>query len=181
MKKIKIAKNDVWDSVLYLEGAIDEKLSDFSIKLELRLSEAKEVIDHLVQSLIDYEPFINEYLELFGSFIFPLPQTREYLVVEFQVTPDGYFVLNDELYFYHETEIDDYTGLVDFSEETETPHLLIKAAIDYQALGGKNSKETREIIEFLKDIGFDIPKNLRYPYYDHPLGEKEYGWYYEWV
>jgi hypothetical protein len=178
MKKIKIAKNDVWDSVLYLEGALDKKLSDFSIKFELKLDDARDVIDHVVKSLINYQPFINGHLELFGSLIIPLP-TREYLVTVFQVTPDGYFVL-DEMEFYSEKGIDDYTG-IEFSNETETPHLFIQAIIDYQALGGKNSKEAREIIEFLKDIGFDIPKNLHYPYYDHPLGEKEYGWYYEWV
>ena len=180
MKKIKITKNDVWDSVLDLKGALDKKLSSFSAKIELKLSEAKHVIGHVVQSLIDYEPFINGYLEIYGSLIIPLPQTREFLVMVFQVTPDWSFELNDDLYFYGEREIDDYTGIY-FSDETETPHLFIQAVIDYGALGGKNSKEAMEVIEFLKDIGFEIPRNLLYPYYDHPLEEDEYEWYYEWV
>jgi hypothetical protein len=179
MKKIKIAKNRVWDSVLYLGDALDKRISDFSIKLELKLDDARDVINHVVESLIDYEPFINGHLELFGSLIFPLP-TREYLVVRFQVTPGGYFVLEDEPEFYSEGGIDDYTG-IEFSSETENPHLFIQAIIYYEALGGKNSKEAREIIDVLKDIGFDIPRNLYYPFYDHPLGEEEYEWYYEWV
>jgi hypothetical protein len=65
MKKIKIAKNDVWDSVLYLEGALDKKLSDFSIKFGLKLNNARDVIDHVVKSLINYQPFINGHPELF--------------------------------------------------------------------------------------------------------------------
>jgi len=180
MKKIKIAKNDVWDSVLYLRGALDKKLSGFSIKLELKLKDSMYVINHVVESLIDYEPFTEGYLELFGNLIFPIPTTREYLVVRFQVTRDGRFVLEDELEFYSEAGIDDYTG-IEFSSETETPHLFIHAIIDYKALGGKNSEKAREVIDILKDIGFDIPGDLYYPYYDYPLGEKEYEWYYEWV
>ncbi len=180
MKKIKIAKNDVWGSVRHLYGVLAEKISDFSIKLELKLDDSKEVINYVVQSLIDYEPFTEGYLELFGNLIFPLPTTGEYLVVRFEVTPDGHFVLEDELEFYDGHGIDDYTG-IEFSSETETPHLFIHAIIDYEALGGKNSEKAREVIDVLKDIGFDIPGNLYYPYYDFPLEEEEYEWYYEWA
>ncbi len=180
MKKIKIAKNDVRGSVRYLHGALDKKLSNFSIKLELKLGDSMDVINHVVQSLINYKPFTEGYLELFGNLIFPIPTTREYLVVRFQFTPNGHFVLKDELEFYSERGIDDYTG-IDFSSETETPHLFIHAIIDYGALGGKNSEKAREVIDVLKDIGFDIPGGPYYPYYDHPLGEEEYEWYYEWV
>jgi hypothetical protein len=179
MDKVKITKDEPWISVNHLVDALAEKVSGLKVKLELMLGESKHVITHVVESLIDYEPFTEEYLELFADFVFPvLP--GDYLVAGFKITPDGYFVL-DELKVFDKYDLEDYYSHMGVEvTEIEEPHLFIQALIDYKSLGGRNSKKVEEIHDFLKSIGFEVPKSSYYPYYDYPLEEKEYDWYYEW-